>query len=452
MKVAVIGCGYVGLTTGAALAYLGHEVIGVDKDESKLDLLRKRESPIHEQGLDELLKDDDCGITFTADTAGAVADAEVIMIAVGTPQKENGEANTHYVEEAAREVAAGLKDGRSYTLVVKSTVPIGSNRRVAHVVRRALAERGIEAWVNFASNPEFLREGMALRDTFYPDRIVVGAESPEAVEALRRLYRPFLEQTFEPPIFLPRPEGYGLPPLITTDPTSAEMIKYASNAFLAVKISFINEIAGLCDKVGADVTEVARGMGLDPRIGSRFLGAGLGWGGSCFPKDTAALLAVGTEYGYTMPIVQAARDVNARQRLLILEKLQAALKVLRGRTIGVLGLSFKPNTDDVRESPALDVIRLLSERGAHVQAHDPVAVPRAVEALKGLEVEFKESPYEAAAGADALILATEWDEYRYLDLKELARRMRNPVLVDGRNIYQREEAEDAGLTYMGVGR
>ncbi|MBE3581284.1 MAG: UDP-glucose/GDP-mannose dehydrogenase family protein [Thermoanaerobacteraceae bacterium] len=452
MKVAIIGCGYVGLTTGAALAYLGHEVMGVDKDKKKLELLQQRKSPIHEQGLEELLTETNSRLTFTGDTAGAVAEAEIIMIAVGTPQKENGEANTYYVEEAAREVAASLQDGRAYTVVIKSTVPIGSNRRVAHVVERALAERGCKARVSFASNPEFLREGMALRDTFYPDRIVVGAEAQEAVEALRRLYRPLLEQTFEPPIFLPRPEGYGLPPLITTDPTSAEMIKYAANAFLAVKISFINEIAGLCDKVGADVTEVARGMGLDPRIGSRFLAAGLGWGGSCFPKDTAALLAVGAEYGYTMPIVQAAREVNIRQRQLILEKLQAALKVLRGRTIGVLGLAFKPNTDDVRESPALEIIRLLIERGAHVQAHDPVAVLKAREVMKGLEVEFKASPYQVADGADAVLLATEWDEYRSLDLKELARRMRTPVLVDGRNIYRPEEARAAGLLYMGVGR
>lgn len=452
MKVAIIGCGYVGLTTGVALAYLGHQVTGIDKDPDKLELLLQKKSPIHEQGLEELLTETGSRLTFTDNTVRAVAEAELIMIAVGTPQKANGEANTYYVEEAAREVAMGLQEGRTYTLVIKSTVPIGSNRRVAHVVRRVLAERGVQARVNLAANPEFLREGMALRDTFYPDRIVVGAESPEAIEALRRLYRPLLEQTFEPPVFLPRPEGYELPPLITTDPTSAEMTKYAANAFLAVKISFINEIAGLCDKVGADVTEVARSMGLDPRIGPRFLAAGLGWGGSCFPKDTAALLAVGAEYGYTMPIVQAAREVNIRQRQLILEKLQAALKVLRGRTIGVLGLAFKPNTDDVRESPALEIIRLLIERGAHVQAHDPVAVLKAREVMKGLEVEYKASPYQVADGADAVLLATEWDEYRSLDLKELARRMHTPILVDGRNIYRPEEARAAGLLYMGVGR
>lgn len=452
MRVVIIGTGYVGLTTGVALAYLGHQVVGVDKDLRKLELLQKGKSPIHEPGLEELMHQASSNLKFTSNTSDAVAEADLIMIAVGTPQKENGEADILFVEEATREIAQGFKPQRTYTVVIKSTVPLGTNRRVAQVIKRVLAEREVEAQVFQASNPEFLREGMALHDTFYPDRIVVGAESEEAVEAIRRLYRPILEQTFDAPAFLPRPEGYGLPPLVTTDPTSAEMIKYAANAFLAVKISFINEIAGLCDKVGADVTEVARGIGLDSRIGSRFLSAGLGWGGSCFPKDTAALVAVASEYNYSLPIVQAAREVNFRQRLLILEKLQSALKVLRGRTIGVLGLAFKPNTDDVRESPALEIIHLLAERGAHIQAHDPVAIPKAREAVKDIEVEFKDNPYQVADGADAIVVATEWDEYRTLDLRELSRRMHTPILVDGRNIYRPEEVKVAGLLYMGVGR
>lgn len=452
MRVVIIGTGYVGLTTGVALAYLGHQVVGVDKDLRKLELLQKGKSPIHEPGLEELMHQASSNLKFTSNTSDAVAEADLIMIAVGTPQKENGEADILFVEEAAREIAQGFKPQRTYTVVIKSTVPLGTNRRVAQVIKRVLAEREVEAQVFQASNPEFLREGMALHDTFYPDRIVVGAESEEAVEAIHRLYRPILEQTFDAPAFLPRPEGYDLPPLVTTDPTSAEMIKYAANAFLAVKISFINEIAGLCDKVGADVTEVARGIGLDSRIGSRFLSAGLGWGGSCFPKDTAALVAVASEYNYSLPIVQAAREVNFRQRLLILEKLQSALKVLRGRTIGVLGLAFKPNTDDVRESPALEIIHLLAERGAHIQAHDPVAIPKAREAVKDIEVEFKDNPYQVADGADAIVVATEWDEYRTLDLRELSRRMHTPILVDGRNIYRPEEVKVAGLLYMGVGR
>jgi len=339
-------------------------------------------------------------------------------------------------------------------IVVKSTVPIGSNRRVAYMINRVLSERGLaentHAYV--VSNPEFLREGNALYDTLYPDRIVIGAKETEGVEITRRLYRPILEQTFSPPSFLARPQGYGLPPMITTDPTSAEMIKYASNAFLALKISFINEIAGLCEKVGSDVSEISRGIGLDKRIGPHFLSAGMGWGGSCFPKDTAALLAIGKEYGYEMPIVAAAREVNYAQRHKMVEKLQETLKGVRGRVIGILGLAFKPGTDDVRESPALEIIHLLAERGAHIQAHDPVAIPKAREAVKDIEVEFKDNPYQVADGADAIVVATEWDEYRTLDLRELSQRMHTPILVDGRNIYRPEEVKAAGLLYMGVGR
>jgi UDPglucose 6-dehydrogenase len=452
VRVVIIGTGYVGLTTGISLSYLGHEVVGVDKDEAKLRLLREGRSPIHEPGLDELFADVRERIEFTSRTEQVVGNADLIMIAVGTPPKENGEADVRYVESAALEVARGLKSGRTYTLVVKSTVPIGSNRRVAHVVNRVLSESSVDASVYFASNPEFLREGFALQDTFYPDRIVVGAEHTVATDSLRRLYRPILEQTFAAPRLLPRPQGYALPPLITTDPTSSEMIKYSSNAFLALKISFTNEIAGLCERVGADVTEVARGMGLDSRIGPRFLGAGLGWGGSCFPKDTAALIAVGAEYGYPMPIVEASREVNARQRHAIIEKLQSALKVVRGRTIGVLGLAFKPNTDDVREAPALEIIRTLVERGAHVRAHDPIATANAKRDLEGVEVDYCDSPYQVVEGADAVVLATEWDMYRQLNLEEIRRTMRHPVLIDGRNLIDPGIARKVGLTYVGVGR
>ena len=452
MRVAIIGTGYVGLTTCVAMAYLNHEVVGVDVDPQKLKVLRGGKSPIHEPGVQILLDQVRENVCFTDRLADAIANAEIIMIAVGTPPKRNGVADTSYVEEAAWEVAQGLQPNRTYTLVVKSTVPIGTNRRVAHVMSRALTERNVKANIHLASNPEFLQEGLALRGTFYPDRIVVGAEESEGVEALRRLYRPILEQTFDSPSFLPRSEGYNLPPLITTDPTSAEMIKYAANTFLTLKISFINEIAGLCEKVGADVTEVSRGIGLDTRIGQRFLEAGLGWGGSCFPKDTAALLGVAAEYGYTMQIVQAARDVNWRQRQLIVEKLQSALKILRGRTIGILGLAFKPNTDDVRETPALDIIRALIERGAHVRAHDPVAIPHAQQSLKALDVEFEEDVYRLADGADALVLVTGWEAYHSLDLAELAKRMKNRVLVDGRNIFIPDDVHAAGFEYMGIGR
>ena len=454
MRVAIIGAGYVGLTTGAALAYLGHEVTAVERDREKVRLLSQGESPIHEAGLAPLLELVRSRFKVTSDVASAVPSADVVIIAVGTPPKPNGNADTRHVELAAREVAEHLSNSQaSCTLVIKSTVPIGTHRRVRAVVERTLGGLGPASRVYVASNPEFLREGRALRDMFYPDRIVVGAEEAIAFATLRRLYEPILEQAFDPPEFLPRPAGLKPPVFVETDPSSAEMIKYAANAFVALKISFINEIAGLCERVGADVTEVARGIGLDPRIGPDFLGAGLGWGGSCLPKDTAALLGVASEYGYTMPLVQAAREVNERQKMLAIEKLQAALKVLRGRTIAVLGLAFKPGTDDVRESTSIAVIRLLVERGAHVRAHDPVAIANARVALADVEdVEFVSDPVEAVDGADGLLLATDWDDYRHLPLAELARRMRSPVLVDGRNLITPRAAREAGFVYFGIGR
>ena len=454
LRVAMIGTGYVGLSTGVVLAYLGHEVIGVDKDKGKIDLLRTGKSPIKEHGMEELLELSRDHMSFTQDTPGAVACSEVILLAVGTPSKDNGEADLRYVEQAAQEIAESLMPGRDYVVVVKSTVPIGTNRRVASTINRILYERGIsgETQVYIVSNPEFLREGMALNDSLYPDRIVIGADESEGIAVMQRLYRPVLEQTFDPPSFLPRPSGYLLPPMITTDPVSAEMIKYASNAFLALKISFINEIAGLCEKVGADVSEVSRGIGMDRRIGPHFLKAGIGWGGSCFPKDTAALLAMGREFGYDMPVISAAREVNYLQRHRMIEKLQDALKGVRGRIIGVLGLSFKPGTDDIRESPAIDVIRMLIDRGAYVRAHDPAAITNAKKELAMQGIEFFSDPYNIALGADGLILATDWPEYAKLDLKRLAGSMNKPVLLDGRNMFDRNKAEHAGFYYMGVGR
>jgi UDPglucose 6-dehydrogenase len=454
MKVTIIGTGYVGLTTAVTLAYIGHKVVGVEKDREKLRLIQSFKSPIYEPGLEELMELCKDNLTFTDDPVPWVSDSEVIMIAVGTPSKPNGQTDLRYVENAAREIAEGLSEGRTYTLVIKSTVPIGTNRRVAYIVEQVINARKPKnnIRVNVASNPEFLREGSALKDMLYPDRIVVGSREPESVDILRRLYRPILEQTFEPPPFLPRPEGYDLPPFITTDPISAEMIKYAANAFLAMKISFINEIASLCEKVGADVTEVARGIGLDPRIGPRFLEAGLGWGGSCFPKDTAALVAMGKELSCPMRLVEAAREVNYRQRERAVERLQEVLKGVRGRIIGILGLAFKPGTDDVRDSPSIDIIHMLLQREAHVRAHDPVAMDNARKVLQGLEVEFVDDPYEMAKGADALLLVTAWPQYRKLSLRRLALVMRTPILFDGRNFFEPEEAQKAGFLYLGIGR
>jgi UDPglucose 6-dehydrogenase len=299
---------------------------------------------------------------------------------------------------------------------------------------------------------------LALQGAFYPDRIVVGANSDEAVDTLWHLYQPILEQTFDPPSEFPRPSAYHLPPMMTTDPNSAEMIKYAANTFLALKISFINEIAGLCEEVDADVTEVARGIGLDARIGNRFLRAGLGWGGSCYPKDTAALLGVAAQSGYKMPITEAARIVNFRQRERIVEKLRSTLGTLEGKIIGILGLAFKPNTDDIREAPALDIIRELIAAGATVRAHDPIAIPNAQAALHGKdettnpELHFTENVYELSYDADALVLITEWDFYHKLELRRLAKQMKTPILIDGRNVYSPEEARTAGFHYIGIGR
>ncbi|MHB0998817.1 MAG: UDP-glucose dehydrogenase family protein [Armatimonadota bacterium] len=452
MKVTIVGTGYVGLTTGVALAYVGHDVVSVDKDQTKLSMLLAGKSPIHEPGIETLMSQVKSHLSFTDNIKNAMVDTDLVLIAVGTPPKPNGEADLRFVEEVAREIGESLQAGQTCTVAIKSTVPIGTNRRVGHIVERILSKRGVAANVHFASNPEFLREGVALLDTFYPDRIVVGSDNDEAIDTLSRVYRPLLEQTFTAPAIFPRPDKCDMPHLVTTDLTSAEMIKYAANCFLALKISFINEVAGLCEKVGADVTEVSRGIGLDARIGHRFLQAGLGWGGSCFPKDTAALIAVASDYGYTMPIISASREVNYRQRQFIVDKLQSSLKVLRGRVIGVLGLAFKPDTDDIRDSAAIQVIRILTERGAHVKAHDPVAMANAKKDLEGYDVEFVDDPYEVAEHADAIVLATEWDDYQVLDLNRLGKNMKRRVFIDGRNLYVPEDAREAGFTYIGIGK
>ncbi len=452
MKVAIIGTGYVGLTTAVVLAYLNHDVAAVDKDSNKLNLLHIGKSPIHEPGIQALLDNVGHTIRFTTRFDEVVPDAELIMIAVGTPPKKSGEADTRHVEAAAKEVAEVCATDKHYTLVIKSTVPIGTNRRVAEVVSEVFSQRKIQGDVSITSNPEFLQEGLALQGAFYPDRIVVGANSDNAVEVLRRLYKPILEQTFDPPSWLPRPPSYHLPPMMTTDPNSAEMIKYAANTFLALKISFINEIAGLCEEVEADVTEVARGIGLDSRIGHRFLRAGLGWGGSCYPKDTAALLGVAAQTGYEMPITVAARTVNFQQRKRIVQKLRSVLKTLNGKRIGILGLAFKPNTDDIREAPSLDIIHQLVAEGAKVTAHDPIAMSNAHKSLHDIQVNFVEDVYQLSYDADALVLVTEWEPYHKLELRRLAKQMKTPILIDGRNVFTPQEARSAGFYYIGVGR
>ncbi|MDQ2948512.1 MAG: UDP-glucose/GDP-mannose dehydrogenase family protein, partial [Acidobacteriota bacterium] len=348
MNVCIIGTGYVGLTTGVCLSFLGHKVACLDSDEKKIVALRDGKIPIYEPFLTELLEAANSNIRFGTDYGEALRSAEVIFIAVGTPPSPNGSPDLRYLSAAARGIGEH-RDG-DYTVVVnKSTVPIGSGNWVGSLVREAYEKRhGRKAEARFAvaSNPEFLREGTALHDSLYPDRVVIGSDDARSLEVLYSLYRPILDQTFTPPTFLDRPEDLGAVPLISTDLASAELIKYAANAFLALKISYINEIGQLAEKVGADITQVARGIGLDARIGTRFLQAGIGWGGSCFGKDTAALVATAAEYGLGMPIVAAAREINRRQREQVIDKLLAELKILKGRTIGLLGLAFKPHTDD----------------------------------------------------------------------------------------------------------
>jgi UDPglucose 6-dehydrogenase len=452
MKVAVIGAGYVGLTTALSLAYVGHEVVGVDLDTDKVARLNRGELPFYEPHAREMLALVRERLRFTARYEEAVPQAEVIFIAVGTPSLPDGAPDLSQVRSAAQAIGRHLGEG--FTVVVnKSTVPVGSSNYVEALVRRAFQEaHGGEpdGRLAVASNPEFLREGQALYDSLYPDRIVVGAEDRRAIEVLRELYEPILEQSFAPPPFLPRPERMGAVPFLTTDLASAELIKYGANAFLALKISFINELARLAEKVGADIREVARGIGLDHRIGPRFLQAGLGWGGSCFPKDTAALLAMGREYGLSLGITEAARKVNEDQRRWAVDKLLAELKTLKGRTIALLGLAFKANTDDLRESPALELARLLLNRGAFLRAHDPVALPRARKEVS-LPLEYAETPEEALRGADAVVLATDWPLYRTWPWQELKPLLRTPLVLDARNFLDGKALADLGYRYLGMG-
>ena len=448
MNVTILGTGYVGLTTGACLAYLGHQVTCVDPDENKIGALQRGEVPFHEPHLEDLLVQARPNLKFTMDYSEAIPDAQVVFIAVGTPPGVGGAPDLRYLQAAAEGVGERL--GHHFTVIVnKSTVPIGSGNWVGALVRDAAERRGRgKDCFAVASNPEFLREGSALLDSLYPDRVVIGADDPRTAEVLYTLYRPILDQTFQAPSFLPRPDGVGGVPLISTDLASAELIKYAANAFLALKISYINEIGQLSEKVGADISQVARGIGLDARIGTRFLQAGIGWGGSCFGKDTAALVSTASEYGLDMSIVKAARDVNRRQRERVVEKLLGELKILKGRTVGLLGLAFKPHTDDLREAPALDVARHLLERGARVKVHDPVAMNRFKKEYAGMDVVLAADAQEVARDADAVVLVTEWPQYLNLDWESLASIMRTPILLDTRHALDRARITRAGFRYI----
>ena len=452
MNVTILGTGYVGLTTGVCLAFLGHQVTCADPDARKIARLEAGEVPFHEPHLADLIAEARCNLKFTLDYAQAVPGAQVIFIAVGTPPGLNGSPDLQYLQAAARGIGEHLSE--EFTVVVnKSTVPIGSGNWVESLVREAYEQshgRKSNGAFAVASNPEFLREGSALHDSLYPDRVVVGADESQTAEVLYTLYRPILDQTFQPPPFLPRPEELGAVPLISTDLASAELIKYAANAFLALKISYINEIGLLSEKVGADIAQVAKGIGLDARIGTRFLQAGIGWGGSCFGKDTAALVATASEYGLEMQIVEAARDVNRRQRDRVVDKLLGELRILKGRTIGLLGLAFKPNTDDLREAPSLDIARKLIERGARVKAHDPVAMAVFREQYPDLASICCQSIEDVLRDSDAVVLVTEWTEYREMDWEGLARLMRSAIVLDGRMALDRARMARAGYRYLGL--
>jgi len=482
LEVCVVGTGYVGLVTGTCLAYLGRSVVCVDIDERKIQMLRDGQPPIYEPGLEQLMAagQQRGHLNFSTDLDASVKQAEIIFIAVGTPPLPSGRADLTAVETVARNIGRALDCSRRRVIVNKSTVPIGSGNWVEMIVKEGLSDNpiyqarlsslaseqpqpepgnsrrppGLKAEDVFlvASNPEFLREGSAITDTLYPDRIVVGASDPQATERLRALYEPIIEQTFSPPPLTPRPAGFTAVPVVTTDLASAEMIKYAANAFLATKISFANEMANICERVGADIKEVVRGVGLDTRIGPRFLNAGVGWGGSCFGKDVSALIDIAHEYSFEPLLLRSTVEVNRRQRQVAVQKLQETLKIIKGKTIGLLGLAFKPETDDLRDAPALTIARQLIEMGAHVKAYDPIANDACRRQYPDLKIQYARNVVELAEDCDAIVVVTEWEEFQQLDLNQLTEVMRSKVVIDGRNLLDREAVRKASFKYRGIGR
>jgi UDPglucose 6-dehydrogenase len=455
MNVTVIGTGYVGTVTGACLAYLGHRVWCVDTDAAKIEKLQAGQSPIFEPGLEDLMRlcTERGLLEFTTDLTEPVRQSDVIFVAVGTPPLPSGESNLTYVEAAARSIGAVMDTSIFRVVVNKSTVPVGSGNLVGTLVREGISAAGRQnVRFGMASNPEFLREGSAIHDSLYPDRIVIGTEEPETLAVMRNLYAELGSQQFPDPSFEPRPLGTTSVPVVETTLTSAEMIKYSANAFLATKIGFANEIANICERVGADVTEVMQGIGLDSRIGTKFLNAGIGWGGSCFGKDIGSLLHTAGEYGYQASLLEASLLVNKRQRLLVIQKLQEKLFILKGRTIGLLGLSFKPNTDDLRDAPSLQIAERLIQMGARVRAYDPISMDACREQNPDLRILYCNDALSMAEHADALVLITEWPEFGMLDLRELASRMDHAVLIDGRNMFDAARAAAAGFDYTGMGR
>jgi len=435
MKITIIGTGYVGLVTGTCFAEFGHHVTCVDKIEDKICRLKEGKIPIYEPGLDALVAKtvSEGRLTFTTNLDDSIPEAEAVFIAVGTPSSRRGDgyADLTYIYAAAKEIAHYLQN---YTIIVdKSTVPVGTARQVARII----SEENPEADFDVASNPEFLREGAAISDFMRPDRVVIGVESERSEQVLREVYKPlFLRDT----------------PIVSTSIETAELTKYAANAFLAVKISFINEIAAVCEAVGADVSALAKGIGMDGRIGNKFLHPGPGYGGSCFPKDTLALMRIVQEYGESVRIVEAAVEVNAAQKARMVKKIRDMLGGSEaGKTVAVLGLTFKPETDDMREAPAATILPALLEKGARIKAHDPKGMEEAKKYLPD-GIEYVENGYKACDGADAVILMTEWNQYRALDLAKIKQIMKDPVFIDLRNVYDPATMKELGFRYTGVGR
>ncbi len=429
MNIAVIGTGYVGLVSGVCFAEVGNNVVCVDYDEQKIEKLQKLISPIYEPGIEQLMeKNMNAGrLAFTSDMAQAISQSELIIIAVGTPSLPNGEANLAYIEQAAMEIGKAMN---SYKIIAtKSTVPVGTNEHIQMII----AMNTLQSF-DVVSIPEFLREGSAIDDTLHPDRIVLGIENPSLAAPLTELHRSFTDQIF------------------VTSIRSAEMIKYASNAFLATKISFINEISNICEKVGADVTEVAKGMGQDKRIGSSFLSAGIGYGGSCFPKDTDALIQIAGNVDYEFQLLKSVVEVNKSQRYKVISKLEASLGPLSGKSVGIWGLSFKPNTDDIRYAPSIEIVETLIRAGARLKLYDPIAMEKFRERIDHPAIQWCENALEAATGSDAICLLTDWEEFKAVPLSQLIFVMEQPILIDGRNVFSKEQVQGTGLKYYSVGR
>jgi UDPglucose 6-dehydrogenase len=449
MRIAVVGSGYVGLVAGACFADLGHDVVLVDNDQSKLAALRNGQVPIHEKFLPELLtRHRGQRLTFSDDLKESVRLSSVIFVAVGTPPTESGEADLSYVESVAREISGGVDD---YKVVVeKSTVPVYTSEWVRKIILRSGTDPEL---FDVASNPEFLREGTAVTDFLFPDRIVIGCDSERSAEVLREVYAPLTNGSYyERTDAIPQPDRASIPPpIIVTSTKSAELIKHASNAFLAMKISFINAVASVCESVGANVNQVVHGVGTDSRIGPRFLNPGIGYGGSCFPKDVMAFRAVARESGYDFRLLDEVMRINEDQRQRFLRKVRSALWTLRGKNLGVLGLAFKGGTDDIRESPALFLVQALLQEGSKITAYDPAAMERAQEVVSS-NITFADSAYQAAHGADALLILTEWEEFANLDLNRLRQELKYPIVIDGRNLYDPEVMAAEGFSYYSVGR